>query len=122
MSTAAGGTGGAIVNVSSVAALHGSPFEYIDYAASKGALDTFTVGLAREVVEQGIRVNCVRPGIIDTEIHASGGEPDRVARIAPTIPMQRAGTPDEVAYAILWLASSESSYVTGTFINVTGGR
>ncbi|MBX2838857.1 MAG: glucose 1-dehydrogenase [Gammaproteobacteria bacterium] len=122
MSTIHGGRGGCIVNVSSVAALHGSPFEYVDYAASKGAIDSATVGLAKEVVEQGIRVNAVRPGIIDTDIHASGGEPDRVERIAPTVPMKRAGQPLEVAYAILWLASSEASYVTGSFINVTGGR
>lgn len=122
MSTLQGGTGGCIINVSSVAALHGSPNEYIDYAASKGAIDSFTIGLAKEVVTEGIRVNGVRPGIIDTDIHASGGEPDRVARIAPSVPMQRAGSPDEVAYAILWLASSEASYVTGSFINVSGGR
>jgi len=122
MSTRHGGTGGAIVNVSSIAALLGSPNEYIDYAASKAALDTLTTGLAREVATEGIRVNAVRPGIIDTEIHASGGEPDRVKRIAPNIPMQRAGTATEVAYAILWLASDESSYVTGSCLNVSGGR
>lgn len=122
MSTRHGGNGGAIVNVSSIAALLGAPNEYVDYAASKAAVDTFTVGLAREVATEGIRVNGVRPGIIDTDIHASGGEPDRVARIAPNVPMQRAGSAVEIAYAILWLASSEASYVTGAMLNVTGGR
>lgn len=122
MSTAAGGTGGTIVNVSSAAARHGSPGEYVDYAASKAAIDTFTIGLAREVAELGIRVNAVRPGIIDTEIHASGGEPERVARISPSLPMQRAGSAEEVARAILWLASEEASYCTGSILDVAGGR
>lgn len=122
MSHRHGGNGGAIVNLSSVAALIGSPREYIDYAASKGAIDTFTLGLANEMATEGVRVNAVRPGIIDTGIHASGGEPDRIARIAPRIPMGRAGTALEVANAVLWLASDEASYVTGSFINVSGGR
>lgn len=122
MSTRHGGAGGAIVNVSSVAALFGSPNEYIDYAASKGAIDTMTLGLATEVAAEGIRVNAVRPGIIETDIHASGGQPDRPERLAPSLPMQRAGTAEEVARAILWLASAEASYSTGTFINVSGGR
>jgi NAD(P)-dependent dehydrogenase (short-subunit alcohol dehydrogenase family) len=117
-----GGNGGVIVNISSKAAAHGSPFEYVDYAATKGAVDTFTVGLAKEVAAEGIRVNAVRPGVIETEIHASGGEPGRVARIAPSLPMQRGGTADEVADAIMWLLSDESSYVTGALIDVTGGR
>jgi NAD(P)-dependent dehydrogenase (short-subunit alcohol dehydrogenase family) len=122
MSTAHGGQGGVIVNVSSGAARSGSPGEYIDYAASKGAIDTLTVGLATEVAAEGIRVNAVRPGFIDTEIHAQGGEPGRVARLAPSIPLGRGGHPDEVAGAILWLLSDEASYTTGTFIDVTGGR
>lgn len=122
MSTANGGQGGAIVNLSSRAAQLGAPNEYVDYAASKGAIDTLTIGLAKEVAAEGIRVNAVRPGIIDTDIHASGGEPDRVARLAPSIPMQRGGSVDEVAQAILWLLSDEASYVTGTCIDVTGGR
>lgn len=122
MSTLSGGKGGAIVNVSSIAARFGSPFEYVDYAASKAALDTFTVGFAKEVVAEGVRVNAVRPGIINTEIHANAGEPGRVARIAPTIPMARSGEPDEVANAILWLLSDEASYVTGTLLDVSGGR
>ena len=122
MSTANGGQGGAIVNVSSAAARLGAPGEYVDYAASKGAIDTLTIGLAKEVAAEGIRVNAVRPGIIDTDIHASGGEPDRVARLAPMIPMQRGGSVDEVAQAILWLLSDEASYVTGACIDVTGGR
>lgn len=122
MSKNNGGDGGAIVNVSSIAARFGSPFEYIDYAASKGAIDTFTMGLAKEVVAEGIRVNCVRPGIINTELHAKGGEPERINRIAPTIPMQRAGEADEIAKAILWLASDEASYITGTLLDVSGGR
>ncbi|WP_331351757.1 glucose 1-dehydrogenase [Cellvibrio sp. UBA7671] len=122
MSKLEGGNGGAIVNVSSIAARFGSPFEYIDYAASKGAIDTFTMGLAKELVADGIRVNAVRPGIINTELHAKGGEPGRIDRIAPTIPMQRAGEADEVANAILWLASDEASYITGSLLDVSGGR
>jgi NAD(P)-dependent dehydrogenase (short-subunit alcohol dehydrogenase family) len=122
MSTIHGGSGGAIVNVSSAAARLGAPHEYIDYAASKGAIDTFTVGLAREVAEQGIRVNAVRPGIIYTEMHASGGEPDRVDRVKAFVPMKRGGSVDEVARAILWLLSDEASYTTGAFIDVSGGR
>jgi NAD(P)-dependent dehydrogenase (short-subunit alcohol dehydrogenase family) len=122
MSTRHGGTGGAIVNVSSVAALLGAPSLYVDYAASKGAIDTFTLGLAREVAEEGIRVNAVRPGIIDTDIHASGGAPERVAAMRSVIPMKREGTADEVAAAIAWLVSDEASYVTGAIINVGGGR
>jgi NAD(P)-dependent dehydrogenase (short-subunit alcohol dehydrogenase family) len=122
MSKNQGGKGGAIVNVSSIAARFGSPFEYIDYAASKGAIDTFTIGLAKELVADGIRVNCVRPGIINTGLHAKGGEPGRIDRIAPTIPMQRAGEADEIAKAILWLASEEASYITGSLLDVSGGR
>ena len=122
MSTAHGGRGGVIVNISSVAALLGSPAQYVDYAASKGAIDTFTLGLAREVAAEGVRVNAVRPGIIDTEIHASGGLPDRVREIAPTLPMQRAGTAEEVADAVLYLLSPGASYITGAFLNVSGGR
>ena len=122
MSRKNGGNGGAIVNVSSAAARLGSPGEYVDYAASKGAIDTFTIGLAREVAEEGIRVNAVRPGIIDTDIHASGGEPGRVDRIKGTIPMKRGGSPEEVAGAIMWLLSVESSYTTGALLDVSGGR
>ena len=122
MSTRHGGTGGAIVNLSSAAARLGSPGEYVDYAASKGAIDTFTLGLAREVAAEGIRVNAVRPGIIDTDIHASGGMPDRVERMKDSVPMRRGGDAEEVAAAILWLLSDESSYVTGAIIDVTGGR
>jgi len=122
MSTREGGNGGAIVNVSSIAARFGSPFEYIDYAASKGAIDTFTMGLAKELVADGIRVNGVRPGIINTELHAKGGEPGRIERIAPSIPMQRAGEVDEIANVILWLASAEASYITGSLLDVSGGR
>jgi NAD(P)-dependent dehydrogenase (short-subunit alcohol dehydrogenase family) len=122
MSTAHGGSGGAIVNVSSRAALLGSPNEYVDYAASKGAIETLTIGLAREVAGEGIRVNGVRPGIIRTEIHAAGGEPGRPDRLVPTIPMGRAGEPREVAEAIVWLASDAAAFVTGTFIDVAGGR
>ncbi len=122
MSVQKGGQGGAIVNVSSMAALLGSPDEYVDYAASKGAVDSLTIGLAKELAADGIRVNAVRPGIIDTDIHARGGEADRVARVAPTVPMQRGGTAEEVAQAILWLISDQASYSTGTFINVSGGR
>jgi NAD(P)-dependent dehydrogenase (short-subunit alcohol dehydrogenase family) len=122
MSTAHGGGGGAIVNVSSRAAVLGAPGEYVDYAASKAALDTLTVVLAREVAAEGVRVNGVRAGIIYTDIHADGGEPGRVDRLGPTLPMRRGGHADEVARAILWLASDEASYSTGTFIDVAGGR
>ncbi len=122
MSTLHGGAGGAIVNLSSVAASLGSPGQYVDYAASKAAIDTFTIGLAREVAAEGIRVNAVRPGIIDTEIHASGGQPDRAQRLAPQVPMQRPGTADEVANAIVWLLSQEASYTTGAIVDVGGGR
>jgi NAD(P)-dependent dehydrogenase (short-subunit alcohol dehydrogenase family) len=122
MSTAHGGQGGGIVNVSSRAAVLGSPGEYVDYAASKAALDTLTVGLAKEVGGEGIRVNAVRAGVIYTDIHASGGEPGRVDRIGPTVPMQRGGHAIEVARAILWLLSDEASYSTGTFVDVSGGR
>ena len=122
MSTLRGGKGGAIVNISSAASVHGSPGEYVDYAASKGAIDTFTLGLAREVATEGVRVNAVRPGIIDTEIHASGGQPDRVARMQDMLPMKRAGTSDEVAHAVLYLLSDEASYTTGAILNVSGGR
>lgn len=118
----AGGRGGSIVNVSSRASVLGSPGEYVDYAASKAALDTLTVGLSRELAADGIRVNTVRPGLIRTDIHASGGRPDRVEQLSPTVPMGRGGEPDEVAAAILWLLSAEASYVTGTFLDVSGGR
>jgi NAD(P)-dependent dehydrogenase (short-subunit alcohol dehydrogenase family) len=122
MSTKYGGAGGAIVNLSSVAARLGGPGEYIDYAASKGAVDTMTVGLAKEVAQEGIRVNAVRPGPIHTDIHASGGEPNRIERIKGGIPMHRGGEPDEVAHAILWLLSDEASYTTGALLDVAGGR
>jgi NAD(P)-dependent dehydrogenase (short-subunit alcohol dehydrogenase family) len=122
MSSRHGGKGGAIVNISSGASKGGAPATYVDYAAAKGAIDTFTVGLALEVAGEGIRVNSVRPGIIDTEIHASGGDADRATRMAPSLPIPRAGTAEEVARAILWLLSDESSYTTGTTIAVTGGR
>ena len=122
MSTARGGAGGAIVNVSSRAAQLGAPGEYVDYAASKAALDALTIGLAREVASEGIRVNGVRAGIIYTDIHADGGEPGRVDRLGPTLPMKRGGHAIEVARAILWLASDEASYSTATFIDVAGGR
>lgn len=122
MSRRHGGPGGAIVNLSSAAARLGAPGQYVDYAASKGAIDTLTVGLAREVAAEGVRVNGVRPGIIDTDIHASGGLPDRVAQMAPSVPMQRAGSADEVAAAIVWLLSDGASYATGTTIDITGGR
>jgi NAD(P)-dependent dehydrogenase (short-subunit alcohol dehydrogenase family) len=117
-----GGSGGAIVNVSSAAARLGSAGEYVDYAASKGAIDTFTTGLSREVAGEGIRVNAVRPAFIYTEMHASGGEPGRVDRIRESIPMKRGGRPEEIAHAILWLLSEEASYATGTFIDLAGGR
>ncbi|MDF3152767.1 SDR family oxidoreductase [Mesorhizobium sp. XAP10] len=122
MSTRHGGSGGSIVNISSAAATLGSPGEYVDYAASKGAIDTFTVGFAREVALEGIRVNAVRPGIIDTDIHASGGQPDRVERFRDLLPMKRAGTVDEVAGAVLYLLSDAASYTTGAILNVSGGR
>jgi NAD(P)-dependent dehydrogenase (short-subunit alcohol dehydrogenase family) len=122
MSTLHGGSGGAIVNLSSAASRLGSPGEYVDYAASKGAIDTMTIGLAKEVAAEGIRVNAVRPGIIDTDIHASGGEPGRVERVKGAIPMQRAGTADEVAQSILWLLSDEASYTTGALVDIAGGR
>lgn len=116
------GPGGVVINVSSASARLGSPNEYIDYAASKGALETFTIGLAKEVAREGIRVNGVRPGHIYTDMHASGGEPGRVDRVKDSIPMGRGGQPEEVAQAILWLAGAEASFVTGTFLDVTGGK
>jgi NAD(P)-dependent dehydrogenase (short-subunit alcohol dehydrogenase family) len=122
MSAVHGGSGGSIVNVSSAASRLGSPGEYIDYAASKGAIDTMTIGLAREVAAEQIRVNAVRPGIIDTTIHASGGQPDRIKRLASVIPLGRAGEPQEVANAIAWLCSEDASYVTGALLDVSGGR
>jgi NAD(P)-dependent dehydrogenase (short-subunit alcohol dehydrogenase family) len=122
MSTSRGGAGGAIVNVSSVAARLGGPNEYVDYAASKGAMDTMTIGLAREVAADGIRVNAVRPGLIYTDIHASGGEPGRVDRLKDGVPMKRGGSAQEVARVILWLASDEASYTTGALVDCSGGR
>jgi NAD(P)-dependent dehydrogenase (short-subunit alcohol dehydrogenase family) len=122
MSTRRGGSGGTIVNVSSMASRLGSPNEYVDYAASKGAIDAFTVGLAKEVAGDGIRVNAVRPGVIYTDIHASGGEPNRIERVKSAVPMLRGGQPEEVARAILFLMSDEASYSTGAFIDVSGGR
>jgi NAD(P)-dependent dehydrogenase (short-subunit alcohol dehydrogenase family) len=122
MSTRHGGPGGAIVNVSSAASRLGSPGQYVDYAAAKGAIDTFTIGLAKEVALEGIRVNAVRPGIIETDIHASGGLPNRARDVAPQVPMQRAGSAEEVAQAIVWLLSNEASYTTGSLLDVTGGR
>jgi NAD(P)-dependent dehydrogenase (short-subunit alcohol dehydrogenase family) len=122
MSTRHGGSGGAIVNLSSAAARLGAPGEYIDYAAAKGAIDSLTLGLAKEVAADGIRVNAVRPGVIDTEIHASGGEPARVARVGPSVPMGRGGLAEEVAQAILWLASEQASYTSGALLDVSGGR
>ncbi|MDQ7745920.1 SDR family oxidoreductase [Hydrogenophaga pseudoflava] len=122
MSTRHGGSGGAIVNLSSAASRIGSPGQYVDYAAAKGAIDTFTIGLAKEVAAEGIRVNAVRPGLIETEIHASGGIPDRVNQLKHQVPMQRGGTADEVAQAIVWLLSPEASYTTMTLMDVSGGR
>ena len=122
MAVSHGGSGGAIVNVSSAASRLGAPFEYVDYAASKGAVDTLTTGLALEVAAQGIRVNCVRPGLIYTEMHADGGEPGRVDRVKSVLPMQRGGQPEEVAQAIVWLLSEKASYVTGSFIELAGGK
>jgi NAD(P)-dependent dehydrogenase (short-subunit alcohol dehydrogenase family) len=122
MSTRHGGAGGAIVNVSSVAARLGGAGQYVDYAASKGAIDAMTIGLAKEVATEGIRVNAVRPGIIETEIHASGGQPDRASQMAPLVPMQRAGSALEVAQAIVWLLSQDASYTTGSMLDVAGGR
>ncbi len=122
MSPRHGGAGGSIVNVSSAASRLGSPAQYVDYAASKGAIDTFTLGLAREVAAEGIRVNAVRPGIIDTDIHASGGQPHRARDSAPQLPLQRAGTADEVAAAVVWLLSPAASYTTGALLDVSGGR
>ena len=122
MSTRHGGRGGSIVNVSSAASRLGSPGQYVDYAASKGAIDSFTLGLSKEVAAEGIRVNAVRPGIIDTEIHASGGEPDRAQLLGAQVPMQRPGSADEVAQAIVWLLGPHASYTTGTLLDVSGGR
>jgi NAD(P)-dependent dehydrogenase (short-subunit alcohol dehydrogenase family) len=122
LSTTRGGRGGVIVNLSSAAARLGSPGQYVDYAAAKGAIDTFTLGLAKEVAAEGIRVNAVRPGLIETDIHASGGQPDRARQLAPQVPMQRTGSAEEVASAILWLVSDSSSYTTGSVLDVTGGR
>ena len=122
MSYRHGGSGGAVINISSASARLGSPNEYVDYAASKGAVETFTTGFAKEVAREGIRVNCVRPGHIYTDMHASGGEPGRVDRVKDSIPMGRGGQPEEVAQAVLWLASAEASFVTGTFLDVTGGK
>jgi len=122
MSTKRGGAGGAIVNVSSVAARLGGPNEYVDYAASKGAMDTMTIGLANEVADEGIRVNAVRPGLIYTDIHASGGEPGRVDRLKDGVPMKRGGSAQEVARVILWLASDDASYTTGSLVECSGGR
>jgi NAD(P)-dependent dehydrogenase (short-subunit alcohol dehydrogenase family) len=122
ISTRHGGRGGAIVNIGSAASRLGSPGQYVDYAAAKGAIDSFTLGLAREVAADGVRVNAVRPGIVATDIHASGGQPDRAERLAPQIPMQRAGTADEVAEAVLWLLSDAAAYTTGALLDVSGGR
>jgi NAD(P)-dependent dehydrogenase (short-subunit alcohol dehydrogenase family) len=122
MSTRYGGAGGSIVNLSSAAAHGGGAGQYVDYAASKGAIETFTIGLAKEVATEGIRVNAVRPGIIETDIHASGGQPDRARQLAPQVPMQRPGTALEVAQAIVWLMGSDSSYTTGSMLDVSGGR
>lgn len=122
MSTRRGGSGGAIVNISSRAAHTGAPGEWVHYAASKGAIDSFTIGLAREIATEGIRVNAVSPGLTDTDLHAANGEPGRLTRLMPTIPMARAGTPDEIAEAVLWMLSPQASYVTGAILAVGGGR
>ncbi len=122
MSTKRGGTGGAIVNISSRAADTGSPGEWVHYAASKGAIDSFTVGLAREVATEGIRVNAVAPGLVDTGLHAANGEPERLQRLMPSIPMQRAGQPNEIAEGVVWLLSPAASYVTGAILQIGGGR
>lgn len=122
MSTAHGGRGGAIINLSSVAARLGAPNEYIDYAAAKAAIDAMTIGLAKEVAAEGIRVNAVRPGVVYTDIHASGGEPDRVERVRASVPMARGGQPEEIAEAVLWLASDQASYTSGALLDVAGGR
>lgn len=122
MSPESGGKGGGIVNISSAAARLGSPGEYVDYAASKGAIDSFTIGLAKELAEQDIRVNAVRPGVIYTDIHASGGEPGRVDRVKSNVPMQRGGQPEEIADSVMWLLSDKASYVTGVLLDVSGGR
>jgi NAD(P)-dependent dehydrogenase (short-subunit alcohol dehydrogenase family) len=122
MSTKQGGRGGSIINLSSIAARLGAPGEYIDYAAAKGAIDSMTLGLAKEVAEEGIRVNAVRPGVIHTDIHASGGEPDRIERVKASVPMGRGGQAEEIAEAILWLASEQASYTTGALLDVSGGR
>jgi NAD(P)-dependent dehydrogenase (short-subunit alcohol dehydrogenase family) len=122
MSTKRGGSGGSIVNISSIAARTGSAGEWVHYAASKGAINTFTIGLAREVAAEGIRVNAVAPGLVDTGLHAANGEPGRLARLNPTIPMQRAGTPVEIAQGVLWLLSDAASYTTGTILEIGGGR
>ena len=122
MSTDRGGAGGSITNVSSRASTLGSPFEYVDYGATKGAIDAATIGLSKELGNAGVRVNAVRPGVIHTDIHASGGEPDRISRVAPNIPQQRGGQPEEVANLIIWLASDEASYVNGALVDIAGGR
>ncbi len=122
MSTRKGGSGGAIVNISSIAARTGSAGEWVHYAASKGAVNAFTIGLAREVATEGIRVNAVAPGLVDTHLHAANGEPGRITRVSPSIPMQRAGTPDEIAQGVLWLLSEAASYTTGTILEIGGGR
>jgi len=122
MSTRRGGSGGAIVNISSIAARTGGSGEWVHYAASKGAVNTFTIGLAREVATEGIRVNAVAPGLVETDLHAANGEPGRIARLSPSIPMQRAGTPEEIAQGVLWLLSNAASYTTGTILEIGGGR
>ena len=122
MSTKHGGRGGAIVNISSLAARTGGTGEWVHYAASKGAINSFTIGLAREVAGEGIRVNAVAPGLVDTDLHAANGAPDRLQRLSPTIPLQRPGTPDEIAAGVAWLLSPAASYVTGTILEIGGGR